>query len=127
MPLSVSRSTEISYRLSSTTLKDLEVACWVVHGMNSSFNSINQLMTYFSRSALPPPKCTVPEDDPKPLVDALAGVEETDRWGDVSARFCEILIAMGKPDNTLQEQQDHHPQIPGFQTKITVKEQWSVF
>lgn len=71
-------------------------------------------MTYFSRSALPPPKCTVPDDDPESPGDALAGVEETDRRGDGSARFCDILIAMGKPDNTLQKQQNHHPPIPGF-------------
>lgn len=81
--------------------------------MNSSFNSTNQLITCFTRPESLSSKCTVSDNDSQTPVDVPDGVREADRQRVVSTRFYEILIAMGKPDNTLQEE-NNHPRIPGF-------------
>ena len=82
--------------------------------MNSSFNSTNKLITCFTRPESLSSKCTVSDNDFQTPVGVPDGVGEADRQRVVSTRFYEILIAMGKPDNTLQEEQNNHPRIPGF-------------
>lgn len=69
--------------------KDVEVACWVVHGMSPAFNCTNQHITYFSRLGSLPPKCIVPENDAQPPAKRLTG------WSggvwQTSSCFCLIL------------------------------------